>query len=290
MQNAAAQNSVSTNKNGVNNTTTNGSKSTADGSSQRDVQAYYKAHKEHILHVFNKSSGTLVEWNFGDPTVASRYDWWEKGLSGPLTVPTDTDFTEVLSASASDIQLVATGPNSIDSLIKFPYIIDDYRGTNFGDTPFQMTEHPYFLWLSHAVKFGFSKSVILTAFYPDVDGFQASFGPKPKDAPDFYAGSTGCPTMETSYDAKSHTFTIRFFKTTLSTQAKHSIESIENAFVKSGMVIKSGPDTVIHLSLGQSTTHYSAKQYWVCGQNQMPYVSFEFAADVDNMYPAIEEQ
>lgn len=252
------------------------------------IRNYYAARHGKILHLYREKKGTLVKWNHGD--IASQYDWWSLHTGHRTRVPTNTDFTKVALASNSDIRLVATGPNSIGPSLTFPYVIDDYRGSST-QSSFQMTKRPYYLLLSHSVKFGDGKHGVLTSLKSTLDGFEASFGPAAGDEGSFYAGSAGCPTMDTSYDSKTHTLTIRFVDTSISNTVKQSVKNWANKFVTSAAFTKSGSDTLLHVKLKPVSTNYNAGQRYLYEASRKPYVAFHFAGKTNPIYPdMIEEQ
>jgi hypothetical protein len=277
--------------NSATNSTSNASATNADHTELTSmIQRYYANHHEKILQSYPNTDGILVEWDFGDPTIASRYDWWDAKTDQRIDVPTNTDFTKVLSASSTDVRLVTTGPNSIDSSLTFPYIIDDTRGSSADAAPFQMEKRPYFLELPHQIKFGAGKLCVMTTLIPTLDGLQASFGPVPGKEVLFESGAPACPTMETSYDSKTHAFTIRFLNTTLSNAAKRSASNLLNEYVTSALAVQSGSDTLLHLKLTSDCTNYNGQQGHLYDLKENPYVTFHFANKVEWTYPTIEEQ
>ena len=164
-------------------------------------------------------------------------------------------------------------------------------------------EEPYWAPLAKSHTFGWGHGdVALVDVRIGASGLEAVFGPTADNLDGFFAAASSIPVTEPTYDEATHTFTLRFRSTTLSsgTRAEFTGENdrfayedlaaicqlptvfpagvVEgsNNFIRSAEVREDGEDTLLILSLTETAQKYTAEMGQLLQNESRPYLRLAF--------------
>ena len=164
-------------------------------------------------------------------------------------------------------------------------------------------QEPYWAPLAKSHTFGWGHGdVALVDARIGASGLEAVFGPTADNLDGFFAAASSIPVTEPTYDEATHTFTLRFRSTTLSsgTRAEFTGENDRfayedlaaicplptvfpagvgegsNNFIRSAEVREDGEDTLLILSLTEAAQKYTAEMGQLLQNESRPYLHLDF--------------
>ena len=168
-----------------------------------------------------------------------------------------------------------------------------------GDTQ----QEPYWAPVETSHTFGWGHGdVALVDVRMGANGLEAVFGPTADNLDGFFAAASSIPVTEPAYDEATHTFTLRFRSTSLSsgTRAEFTSENERfayedltnicqlptsfpagklegsNIFISQAEVREEGDDTLLILTLTESAQKYNAETGQLLQNESRPYLSLSF--------------
>lgn len=281
---------------------------TAEVITAESLQAEYEAAGFTVREVVPYEGDFLVY--YGDLPEGGLFQWvyTDSGLRAPLLF----SGREVLNyeiLSPGYIRVLEGGNNIYNSAAQafpvyecaFASLPVSSEGDPFSDFHSSGNVHPETYWapldISHSFGWGHGQ-VALVDVRVTTQGIEAVFGPTADNLSGFFVAASGIPVTTPIYDEASHTLTLRFRETTLSSGARTEFSSESdqwayeefaalcqlptafpagpvagsNGFISSVEVREDGEDTLLILTLTEAAQQYTAETGQLLGNESRPYL------------------
>ena len=253
-----------------------------------------------LIYYGNDPYGGIFQWVYG-----------ETGLRAPLLF-SGQEILDYEILQPGYIRVLTGGTNIYNGSMSFPVyqsaiaaLSVSPEGEVFSD-PYNsghVQQETYWAPLANSHIFGWDHGeVALTDIRIGANGVEAVFGPTADNIGGFFAAASSIPVTEPAYDEATHTFTLRFRSTSLSsgTRAEFTSENERfayedltnichlptsfpagklegsNIFISQAEVREEGDDTLLILTLTESARKYNAETGQLLQNESRPYLSLSF--------------
>lgn len=213
------------------------------------------------------------------------FTWVDTVTGAETTLPLGTlNKVQVLTATATEIDLLNEGSDDDGSFVPFPYLLECSREKE--SQPFACSRSVALFPVSSGVTFGSKPHALLTRIMTTMDGVEVAFGPEPGYEGQFSADYTSIPPTKTLLSANGKTFTLLFEDADLA--PGFASPAGGNGYVTAISAAQEGANVAVNLTLDPAAAKYFTGSI-EHGPQQVPFFELRFSDQTPAPYSNLTE-